>query len=327
MVSAMIHPYLIDLNNEENWLNPQVLGAKPDGTRGEDQRTISVGQGIHRLFCVTDSIMYPGDPENVHFHEHHEGYEYFFVDSGGMDLYSDGKKTYVAPGSIVFLQPYQGHGMSFREPTKYRGFFHDMKNSDTAMERAILRKNMPDVVKRPDYFSRFVTSQHDTAMREPFDCVEVPAEQVRAVRNINRPLDEFHLDGVTMKMITARWENGGVNEMWAAEMESGFYAQWVDFPTENEMYYVTGGEILFKVYDEEFTAYPECVVKIPIFAPHSIKVIKKAVMYDIGGLTRWQAFLQDRTAIKKDPGRADDPEIMEKLKEKYGCQIQSIGMK
>ena len=324
----MKHPYLIDLNDEENWINPQMLGLRPDGTRGEDQRTISIGQGVHRLFNVTDSVMYPRPEsqasEPIHFHEHHEGWEYFFVDSGGMDLYADGKKAYVEPGSIIFFQPYQAHGMTFREPTKYRGFFHDFKNSDTAMERALLRKNRPDIVNEPDYFARFVISQHDTASREAFDCIEVPAEKMSAIRSIKRPLDEFKLDGVTMKMITARWENGGINEMWAAEMEAGLCVEWDDYPTDSEMFYVTVGEIKFKVYDEVFTAFPECVVKIPIFAPHEIEVRKQSVMYDIGGLTRWQAFLQDRSAILRDPDRASDPSVMEALKQKYRCQIKSI---
>jgi mannose-6-phosphate isomerase-like protein (cupin superfamily) len=323
----MKHPYLIDLNNEENWLNPQVL-RRPDGTPGEDQRTINIGEGVHRLFCVTDSIMYPSDLKNsvTHFHEHTEGYEYFFIDSGGMDLYVDCKKTYVAPGSIVFFQPLQAHGMSFRAPTKYRGVFHDMKNSDTANERAILRKNRPEVVNAPDYFKRFVANQHDTVMREPFPCEEVPVEQVSAVRHIDRPLIQFKLDGVTMKMITARWENGGVNEMWAAEMEPGFRAEWVEYPAENEMYYITEGEIEFKVYDEVFTAYPECFVKIPLYASHRIRAVKKSVMYDIGGLTRWQALLQDRSGILNDPKRAKAPEVMDELKAKYGCQIKSCGL-
>ena len=323
----MKHPYLIDLNDPENWLYPQVL-RRPDGTPGEDQRTINIGEGVHRLFCVTDSIMYPpGEKDPPHFHEHTIGYEYFFVDSGGMDLFVDGKKAYVAPGNIIFFQPLQAHGMSFRAPTKYRGFFHDMKNSDTARERAILKQNRPDVVKLPDYMKRFVSSQHDTVMREPFTCVETPAEEVSAIRNIARPLMEYKLDGVTMKMITARWENGGVNEMWAAEMAPGFYAEWVEYPTENEMYYVTEGEIQFKVYDEEFTAHAECLVKIPLYASHSLWATKKSVMYDIGGLTRWQGLLQDRSAILADPARAGDAELMEQLKAKYGCQIRAYGLR
>ena len=324
----MKHPYLIDLNDEDNWLYAQVL-RRPDGKPGEDQRTINIGEGVHKLFCVTDSIMYPSehvDEGNMHFHEHLVGYEYFFLDSGGMDLYVDGMKTFVGPGSIVFFQPYQAHGMKFHEPTKYRGVMHDFKNSDTARERALLREKRPEVAKSPDYMPKIVAPKFDSAMREAFPCIEVPVEQVSAVRHISRPLQTFCLDGVTMKMITARWENGGVNEMWAAEMEPGFCAEWTEFPTENEMYYVTEGEIRFKVYDEEFTAYPECFVKIPMYATRSIRAVKKSVMYDIGGLTRWQAFLSDRAAILNDPSRADNKELIENIKLKYGCQIKSISM-
>ena len=322
----MRHPYLIDLNNEENWLYPQVL-MRPDGTPGEDQRTINIGEGPRRMNCVTDSVMYPGGgSDRVFFHEHHVGYECFFIDSGGMDLYIDSKKTFVGPGSIAFFQPYQAHGMTFREPTKFRCFEHDLKNSDTAPERALLRQKRPDIMKDPNFRSKIFVGKFDSGMREAFDCVEVPPEQVSAVRNIARPLEEFKLEGVTMKMIIARWENAGFNEMWAAEMEPGFHAEWVEFPSENEMYYVTEGEIKFKVYDEEFIAYPECVVKIPMYASRSIMALKKSVMYDIGGLTRWQALLQDRTAIIRDPQRAKDPEEMQRLKDKYGCQIKSYGL-
>ena len=324
----MKHPYLIDLNDQDNWLYPQVLG-KPEAP-GEDQRTINIGEGVHKLFCVTDSIMYPArEPGQgpMMFHEHLVGYEYFFLDSGGMDLYVDGKKAYVEPGSIVFFQPMQAHGMSFREPTKYRGVMHDFKNSDTAHERALLKRKRPDIAKSPDYMARFVAPKFDIATREAFPCVEVPAEQVSAIRHIDRPLESYSYEGVTLKMITARWENGGVNEMWAAEMVPGFYAEWVEFPTENEMYYVTKGKIKFQVYDEEFMAYPECFVKIPMYAPRSIEAVEESVMYDIGGLTRWQAFLQDHAAIKKDPARADDAEVLENLKLKYGCQIKTCGMR
>jgi len=324
----MKHPYLIDINDQDNWIFPQVL-KRPDGTAGEDQRTIHIGEGVHRLCTVTDSIMYPNNEAgqgNMHFHEHQEGYEYFFLDSGGMDLFVDGKKTCVEPGSIIFFQPFQAHGMSFHEPSKYRGVMHDFKNSDTARERALLKQKRPDIAESPDYMPRFVVPKFDSAAREEFPCVEVPAEQVSAVRHISRPLQTFELEGVTMKMITARWENGGVNEMWAAEMEPGFFAEWIEFPTENEMYYITEGEIEFKVYDEEFTAYPECFVKIPLYASHSIRVKTKAVMYDINGLPRWQAFLQDRAAILNDPSRAGNPEHIENLKMKYGIQIKSFGL-
>ena len=324
----MKHPYLIDLNNSENWLYPiELVGA--DGVKGEDQRTINMGVGEHRLFHVTDSVMYPhavGGP--VFYHEHHVGFEIFFVDSGGLDLYANDTKAYVPPGSILFLQPYVAHAMAIREPTKFRGFFHDLKQSDNAPELAILRANRPEFERNADFLRDFVFINFDSGSREMPDFKEIPVEQMSAVRNIERPMAAYELEGVTMKMLTARWENNGVCELWAAEMKAGFKAEWVEFPNEMEMYYVTAGEVKFKVFDDEFIAYPECVVKIPKFASHSITALTDSVMYDIGGQTRWQALLQDRASILKfDPERAAKPETMEELKTKFKCQIKSFGMK
>jgi mannose-6-phosphate isomerase-like protein (cupin superfamily) len=322
---AMKHPYLIDLNDSQNWLYPVEL-INPDGTKGEDQRTINMPEGSHRLFHVTDSVMYPSKKDDLHCHEHQTGYEDFFVDDGGLDLYINGKKTYVAPGNIIHLQPLEAHGMQFHHPTKYRGFFHDLRNSDYSPDLAILRAKKPDAMKDSGLM-KLRMGNADFVMREQPEWIAVPPEQVAAVRNIGRPMAAFKLEGVTMKMITARWENGGVNELWAAEMDAGFHAEWEEYPTNTEMYYVTSGEIKFKVYDDEFIAYPECVVKIPKFASHSILAQTKAVMYDIGGLSRWYAFLQDRSSILKyDPERANKPETMVQLKTRFGCQIKSIGL-
>jgi hypothetical protein len=88
------------------------------------------------------------------------------------------------------------------------------------------------------------------------------------------------------------------------------------------------GEVEFTVYDETFVAYPECVVKIPKFASHSIVAKTKSIMYDIAGKTLWYAFLQDRSSILHyTPERAKDPETMAALKKKYGCMIEKIGRK
>ena len=325
----MKHPYLIDLNDSDNWLYGIELFG-PNGHKGEDQRTINMGEGEHRLYHVTDSVMYPrsDDSAPVFFHEHYIGYEIFFVDSGGMDLYVDDVRTYVPPGSIVHLQPFRAHAMTFRAPTKFRGFFHDLTQSDNAPELAVLRANRPEVEKDPTFLRDFVFGSFDSGNREQPIWKEVPAEQVSAVRSIKRPMATFELNGVTMKMITARWENGGVTEMWAAEMDAGFHAESVDYPMDRAMFYITDGEVKFKVYDEEFTATSECVVKLPKFACYSITALTDAVMYDVGGQTRWYALLQDRAAILKyDRDRAKDPETLKALKARFKCQIRTYGSK
>jgi mannose-6-phosphate isomerase-like protein (cupin superfamily) len=324
----MKHPYLIDLNNAENWINPQAL-YRDDGSLDEEMRTINMPEGPHRLFAVTDSVLHRvGEGEINPFHVHLEGWEYFYVSTGkGFELFIDSKSTHVGPGNFIFFQPYQAHGVRLLGPTRNIGFFHDLRNIDHILARVLLKEKRPEHVNLPDYKWRFLGSQHDEQRREIFDYTKVPVEEVRAVRNIDRPMDEFNFEGVSMRMITARYENGGVNELWGAVMEPGFYVEWEEYPNDDEMFLVTEGEVRFKVYDDEFVAYPECFVRIPRFAHHSITALTKAVVYDIGGLTHWQAFLQDRSAVKRDPARADKPEIMEELKKKYRCQIKCIGKK
>jgi len=328
----MKHPYLIDLNDRDNWMYPHAA-TRPDGSIIEEQGTINFSEGPHRLFCFTDSVVYPEpgadtDPNKIMFHEHQEGWEAFFLDEGTLDLYVDGKKAFVEAGSIVFYQPYQAHGLVFHSPVKIRGFFHDWKSTDTIPQRELLKKMRPEVLQDGYYQKHILSKEHDHFLREPIVCREVPVEQMSAVRHIDRPMEAIELEGVTMKMLAARWENGGVNELWAAEMEPGFHAEWLPYPAHPEMFYITAGEIEFKVYDETFTAYPECLVKIPIYAEHSIRVLKKAVMYDIGGLTRWQGLLEDYASIRKyDPARAGDRDAITALKAKYGCQILSCGLR
>lgn len=320
----MKHPYLMDLNDEDSWLYPIELKG-PDGHKGEDQRTIHMPEGKDRLFCVTDSVMYPPPPDRadhpLHSHEHQMGWEVFFVDSGGMDLYVHGIKTYVAPGSLIHLQPYEEHGMTFRAPTKYRGFMHGIPNSDNAPVIAALRGKEPDALQNPEFPMSKIWGG-DFHSREAPLWEEVPPEKCSCVRNKDRPMATFRLDGVIMKMISARWENGGLCEMWAAEMSKGFSVKSDPYPLHLELYYVTAGEVKFTVFDEEFIAGPECVVKIPKLARFSITALSDAVMYDVGGLPRWYAYLQDRASIlSNDPERAGNPETFRTLRDKFGVQL------
>ncbi|MDR0839370.1 MAG: hypothetical protein LBN99_06975 [Oscillospiraceae bacterium] len=323
----MGYQYLFDLNDEANWIYPSRL-MNPNGTIGEDARTISFGEGEHKLYACGSSVMYKNTDGNLHFHEHHVGYETFFVDGGGLDIICNGKRAYVAPGGIVFVRPYEAHGMFVREDTKYRGFQHDIDGPPGNAERDLLETKIPGALELPE-FPRELLFPKDFYEREEAPVYEtVPPEECPTIRHISRPIASFALDGATAKMITARWENGGINEMWAAELEKGFYAKSVPFPAVAEMYYVTAGEIEFTVYDETFTAHSECVVKIPKFAPHSIVAKTDAVIYDVVGLTRWYAYFQDRASILQHaPERAAKPETWDALRRKYGCQVAETGRK
>ena len=318
----MRHPYCWDLNNPESWLYPiELIG--PDGHKGEDQRTIHMPEGPDRLFCITDSVMYATRTDiegNLHYHEHQMGWEDFFVDSGSMDLYINDKKVFVTVGDIIHLQPYEAHGMFFHSPVKYRGFMHGLPNSDNSPVGAVLREKNPDAMKDPAY-PRDRIGIRDIYMREPPLFEECAAEKCSSIRNIKRPMATFALDGVSMKMISARWENGGVCEMWAADMQKGFSVKSDPYIIHPDLFYITSGQVKFTVYGEEFIAGPECVVKAPKLSNYTIEALSDAVMYDVGGVPRWYAYLQDRSSVmQNDPERAKDAETLKSLREKFFVQ-------
>jgi len=320
--------YLYDLNDPKNFIAPITMKA-PDGHIIETQHTILMPDKPRRHFTMTDSIMMKTRPGSIpNSHEHHVGYEIFFLDSGGMDIFIDGQKTYVKPGSIMLVQPYQAHGSTFYEDTKYRGFFHDLPYNDEGDAGLLLREHNPDYMNDPD-FPKEIAPLGDFYLREPhLDYAEVPPEQCRPIRHRERPMATFNLPGVTMKMITGRWEHGGLCEIWCFEMKKGFFAESYQYPANTDLYYVIEGKVKFKVYEEEFTAKEECLVKIPKYAPRSFDVLEDAVVYDVGGMPRWDAYMTDRASVlEREPERAALPETFDELRKKFGIPYCKSGVR
>ena len=110
-------------------------------------------------------------------------------------------------------------------------------------------------------------------------------------------------------------------------MEPGFYAKWDAYPVTQDLFYVTEGKIKFTVYDEEFVAEKDCLVKIPKYAPRSFEVLEQASMYDVGGITRWYAMCQDYSALKKYAPEKADKAAYDELRAKFGCQVAEYGKK
>ena len=320
--------YLYDLNDPKNFIWPLEL-KNPDGYIGEHQHTVLFPEGPRKHFCMTDSVMHATQPDKgVHFHEHIVGYETFFVDSGGMDIYITGKKAFIEPGSVLFIQPFQAHGMNFHEDVKYRGFFHDLPYAEGGDGARMLRTTNPDFMNDPE-FPKATAQANDFAFREPpYNFKEVPPEECEPIRHRNRPMAQFELDGATFKMLTGRWENAWLCELWCFEMKAGFCGESYKYPVNQDLFYLTSGKVKFKVYDEEFIATEECLIKIPLHAPRSFEVLEDAVMYDVGGLARWNDYLTDRESVLAlDPERAAKPETLDEMRKRFGVVYKTLGMK
>ena len=323
---------VIDLNDHDaSWLIPWKQVA-PDGYVGEYQSTILMAEGPHREYSVTDSIMCAKRPEQTEdeassfSHAHKNGFETFFVDSGWMYLYVDGRKVKVTPGDIIHLQPTQQHAMAFMEDVKYRGFFHDLNSLDFAEIAQHLKDKMPEAAADPEFQKvRAEVGGMDMIMRERPVYKEVPTEEVRAVKNPDRPYASYEFPGCTVGVITTRWENAGVNEMICARLKKGAAVTWNPYPRERELYYVRHGLCEFTVYGEKHIAKEGCIVNIPRFAPHSLLALEDSEIYDMGGKPQWFAFLQDYEAIRTyDPKRLEKPETLTELRKKFGVEVSGI---
>jgi mannose-6-phosphate isomerase-like protein (cupin superfamily) len=329
-IKVNVPRYLIDLNNEEHWLytaSPPIMRA--DGKPSEEMAVfIRPDDSGKRLYTMTDSIMFSseGDDRDLRPHEHRVGFETWFVDSNAMDLSVNGLVTRVEPGSFFHMQPYMIHSMYRYGDVKFRGFFQGWSGSDNVPIKQLMEHYQPGL-KAKFMATELASLDGDHVPHEPMDCVRVPNEAMYAVRHPDRPIAKFELEGVTVKLMVGRWECAGVREINYFEFEKGFKAETVDFPAYRELYYVREGEIRFKIFDDEFIAYKECLVDIPKYLPHSIEALTKSAMYDMGGMTCWYDFLHDYTTLlKKYPDRAKDPAVIESLKKLDGCQIKSFGL-
>ena len=232
-------------------------------------------------------------------------------------------------GKTVFpgqCPPVQQDGMAFMEDVKYRGFFHDLNSLDFAEIAQHLKDKMPEAAADPEFQKvRAEVGGMDMIMRERPVYKEVPTEEVRAVKNPDRPYASYEFPGCTVGVITTRWENAGVNEMICARLKKGVSVSWNPYPRERELYYVRHGLAEFTVYGEKHIAKEGCIVNIPRFAPHSLKVLEDSEIYDMGGKPQWYAFLQYYEAIRTyDPQRLEKPETLADLRKKFGVEVSGI---
>jgi quercetin dioxygenase-like cupin family protein len=323
--------FVIDLDDHEGSGIVTKYRYSKNGEIEEEMSSVQDGEGAHMLYNVTDTVMnkVPSDKTfdeaSDMSHAHQYGYETFFVDSGRMYVYIDGVRVLVETGDILQLQPGQQHAMASLEDVKFRGFFHDLDAFANGIKNLELVKMYPEAANDPDFRARAMGKDHIKRERPYY--IDVPTEKVNAIKNPKRPIASYEFEGATVKVIVPRWEDGGVCECICAEMEPGFTVNWVKYPEYRELFYVRNGKVKFTICGKEYIAGKACIVNVPRLAPHSLVALEKSEVYEVHAQTHWFSFLQDYQSIRKlFPERLADPNTLISLKEKFGVQIDSIGM-
>jgi mannose-6-phosphate isomerase-like protein (cupin superfamily) len=312
--------YLIDINDKENWLRVN-LEYNPDGTLNEEQRIITYPEGINLRFEFTDSIFYGKNS----YHEHTFGYEFFFVVDGKMDFTTHGKVCTVTDGDILFVPPYTSHKMEFLCPTRWRATYHDMDMCGLLNDWNRIQKFIGDKLNDPLLNTSYLANRQNIVREAPI-AVRVDKREVPEVRTIDTATNRYDFDGLVMKQVVSRAESGGGSEMWRFEMEDGFAVEYQDIVPNADFFYITEGEVEFTAGGKTFTAYRDCLVKIPHYVPRSFRSKGKSAMYDIGGMTHWLDAVEDYRSVKTFRAeKLNDKDFIRNILHRHACYVKAFG--
>jgi len=315
------HPYLIDITDKENWLHVN-MHMDDNGNVDEEQRIIIYPEGENQRFDFTDSMFYG----RTSYHEHKVGWEIFFMSDGEMDLTVHGQTARVGTGDVLVIPPYCAHQMIFLTPTRWRATFHDMGMSYLRNNSDRMRKYYPEWREDPANTRTYLANRTNVIREATYD-KPVDKSELYEVRNKDKYLARHDFEGLTMKMMTARWEQNGVMEMWRLEMEDTFGVEYQPVVPATDLFFITEGEVEFTCGEETFTAYKDCLVKIPTYVPRSFVSRGKSVMYDVGGMTHWLDAIEDWQSLKyNNPEKYADKEYVKQVMLRHECFVKSFGL-
>jgi mannose-6-phosphate isomerase-like protein (cupin superfamily) len=158
--------------------------------------------------------------------------------------------------------------------------------------------------------------------------VDVDKHSMHEVRTPEFAYSEYSGDGYNIKLKIGKWETNGVKEIWQASVKKGLEVRY-DYPHANwELYYVMQGALEVTVLGETFVAGPDCLVHIPPFHAHSIRVLEDTELLDYGGETDLLALMEDLDSLKANqPEKLEDGAFMQSFKRKYRCYVTDCHVK
>lgn len=316
----MRHPYLIRLDEPDDWLAVHHDIDPHTGELIEDQHDILWPEGPDQLYEFNDSFFY----KSTTFHEHKTGWETFFIHQGEMDLYARGKVASLGSGDVIFIPPYTSHMMvMLSERVVWNGMFHGIGLLTTMNNWALILKTNPKMLDDPEIKANYLGNKNNILCENPCYAERVSKYDMHEIRPYDKPLAVFDFPGVSMRQYTGRWENNGKTELWLAEIEKGFSVEYAKICPNVDMFYVIEGEVEFNVAGEIFTAGPRCLVKIPQYAPRSFRTLSDVKMYDAGGSTLWLDLFIDMRSIKMlSPEKLSDEDYIKGIYKRHECYIE-----
>ena len=317
----MRHPYLIRLDEPDDWLDVHNDIDPHTGELVEIQHDVLWSEGPDQMYEFNDSHFFGGTT----YHEHSTGWETFFIHQGKMDLCVRGKVATVEADDIIFIPPYTSHKMNMlTKPVIWNGMFHGIGMLRTMNNWALILKTNPTMLDDPEIKANYLGNKNNILRENPCYEKRVSKNELHEVRPYDKPIDTYDFPGVSMRQYTGRWENNGKTELWLGEIKQGFKVKYLKTDPNVDMFYIVKGEVQFDVAGEVFTAGPRCLVKIPQYAPRSFETLSDVKMYDAGGSTHWLDFIGDMISLKMmSPELYKDKAYVKGIFKRHECYIEN----
>ena len=318
----MRHPYLIRLNEPEDWLDSR-SDESLDGGVIEEAHDILLPEGPDLMYEFNDSYWY----SSATYHEHKTGWETFLIWDGKIDVTVRGRTATAESGDLICLPPWTPHKMdNINQPmTVWNGLFHGIGLIANQHNWNLIQRTNPEMMDDPEIRANYLGNKNNIIRENPVYSVRVSKEEIPEIRTYSRPLSLFEMPGLTMRQFTGRWENAGLSEVWLAEMKQGLQVRYRRYNPNADLFYVIEGEVRFWVADQEFVAGPRCLVKVPRYAPRRFEALTDAKMYDAGGATHWMDLLEDMRSLKHlSPEKYADAEYVAKVFKRHECYLDAV---
>jgi mannose-6-phosphate isomerase-like protein (cupin superfamily) len=318
----MRHPYLIRLDEPQDWLESRLDVDPRTGEVIEEQHDILWPDGPDQLYEVNDSYFY----KSTKFHSHKWGWETFFIHKGEMDLYARGKVATLGEGDVILMQPYTSHQMTMlSERVVWNGLFQGVDLLKVTKNWSMILQTNPTMLEDPEVNANYLANNNNKLCENPCYAERVSKYDLHEIRPYDKPLAVFDFPGISMRQYTGRWENNGKAELWLAEIQKGFEALYTKVCPNIDLFYVIEGEVEFEVAGDVFTAGPRCMVKIPEYAPRRFRTLSDVKMYDAGGSTHWLDLFVDMRSLKMlAPEKYADKEYVKGVYKRHEYYIESV---
>ena len=309
-------PYLIDLNDPDDCIEKFVDMDYSEGFAKERMNLLLEILGHEETHEITRSVFYKDNIAHCHMANH--GFETMFVGDGAFEVTVRGRRCVATKGDILHFGTYNAHGMKWLKDTPWVGFFHKMNITQPTRDKMLLGEKCPEL-SDAELAEVFSASYDLVDLLDPVP-VDVPKLEIYEIRPPEFAFATFEFDGLTMRQKIGRWETDGMYEIWEFNMEDGFRAG-DDRPDPNPcVYYVTEGNVRFKVFNDEFTAPKDSIVYIPHYGIHSFRSEGKSVMFSaMGGAMFFDLISEWKAYEAKAPEKLKGEAFVNALKKKYNC--------